>query len=231
MNTAKEREVCRICDRRDACRRWDLSAEVCERLDDIGEHSGIIPAGHRLWELSEPILAINIVRSGAFKCCRAGDDGHDLVLGFTLPTEVVGVDGMYIGLHKSNAVALEDSRICSFDLARLKPLMSQYPDLSALVLRLVSNTLRHPDLDGHRNPEQRIAAFLINLSRRALRRGEPAAVFGLPMSPKEIGSYLQLPPETVRSVLDRLSDHRQIDLGPGRVHLLAPERLQVLASA
>jgi CRP/FNR family transcriptional regulator, anaerobic regulatory protein len=231
MNTAKEPGVCRLCDRRKACRTWELTSKACEQLDDIAEHSDVLSAGHRLWELHEPIRGLHIIRSGAFKCSRSYSDDHERVLGFTFPTELVGIDGIYVGLHQSAAVALEDSRLCSFSLSKLTPLMDRHPDLRALVTRLLSNTLHHPDLDGARSPEQRIADFLMNLSRRAFRRGAPATDVDLPMSPAEMGSYLQIPAETVSAVLVHLARHRQIDIGAGHVRLLKPELLQVLASA
>jgi CRP/FNR family transcriptional regulator len=229
MNTIKEREQCRVCNRREACRNWDLGAKVREQLDGIAEHSGPIVAGTRLWEWHDPILAVHIVRSGSFKCCRSSDD-HEQTLGFTFPTEMVGIDGIYTGLHQSNAVALEESRLCSFKLSRLQPLMGQYPDLSALILRIVSNTLRHPDLDGGRSPQQRVAGFLVNLSKRARRRGELPDAIHLPMSHREIGSYLHLPPETVSAELTHLARHRHIELETGRVRVLEPGHLEQAAS-
>ncbi len=231
MNTPKEPGVCRLCDRRQACRTWELSSKACEQLDDIAEHSDILPAGHRLWGFHEPIRALHIVRSGSFKCSRTYSDDHERVLGFTFPTELLGIDGLYVGLHQSSAVALEDSRICSFNLSKLTPLMNQNADLRALVARLIGNTQRHQESGDDRSPEQRVAGFLMNLSQRAFRRGDPAADFDLPMSPVELGSYLQIPAETVSAVLVHLARHHQIDLDSGHVRLLKPEVLQVLASA
>jgi CRP/FNR family transcriptional regulator len=47
------------------------------------------------------------------------------------------------------------------------------------------------------NAEERLAAFLLNLSRRALARGWSASEFHLRMSRADIGSYLGVSLETV----------------------------------
>lgn len=231
MYSSNELEPCRLCDRRQACRHWELPSKTYEHLGAIAEHSDVLPAGHRLWELHEPIHAVHIVRSGAFKCSRSYGDVHERVLGFAFPTEMIGVDGSCRGQHQSDAMALVESRVCSFPLSRLTALMGQHPELSVKIAQLASNTLSHPDLNNGSSPEQRVAGFLMNLSRRAFRRGEPAADLELPMSAAELGSYLQVAPETVDAVLVHLARHHQIDIGTGHVRLLKPELLQVLASA
>ena len=59
---------------------------------------------------------------------------------------------------------------------------------------------------GTMRAEERLAAFLVNLSQRFVSRGYSATEFNLRMTREEIGSYLGLKLETVSRGLSRLQD-------------------------
>jgi CRP/FNR family transcriptional regulator len=70
---------------------------------------------------------------------------------------------------------------------------------------------------GSMGSRERVAAFLLNLSRRLVRRGCSGTQIQLPMTREEIGSYLGLTIETVSRVFsslqrDGLMEVRQKDL-------------------
>ena len=58
-------------------------------------------------------------------------------------------------------------------------------------------------LAGEHTADERVAAFLVDLSERYARRGMPFERFRLSMSRSDIASYLRLAPETVSRVLSR----------------------------
>jgi CRP/FNR family transcriptional regulator len=66
---------------------------------------------------------------------------------------------------------------------------------------------------GKRSAEERLATFLLSLSKRYRARGLSATEFNLPMSRQDIGNYLGLAIETV----SRLFAHFQ-DLGVLKVN-------------
>jgi len=59
---------------------------------------------------------------------------------------------------------------------------------------------------GSMRAEERLAAFLLNLSQRLLLRGYSPTEFNLRMTREEMGSYLGLKLETVSRVLSRFQD-------------------------
>jgi len=59
--------------------------------------------------------------------------------------------------------------------------------------------------------EERPAAFLLNLSRRFVRRGYSPSEFHLRMTREEIGSYLGLKLETVSWIFSRFQDDGLIE--------------------
>ncbi|MBL3588833.1 MAG: helix-turn-helix domain-containing protein [gamma proteobacterium endosymbiont of Lamellibrachia anaximandri] len=62
------------------------------------------------------------------------------------------------------------------------------------------------------NGEQRLAAFLLNISHRRLERGLPESKFCLQMSRGDIANYLGLASETVSRLLTRFQNQGLITL-------------------
>jgi CRP/FNR family transcriptional regulator len=79
----------------------------------------------------------------------------------------------------------------------------------------------------HKRPaRKRIAAFLLSLSTRAVRRGDSAARLRLPMSRTDIGNYLGITLETVCRELARLEKHEVITLDKRELTILDLPRLR-----
>jgi CRP/FNR family transcriptional regulator len=78
---------------------------------------------------------------------------------------------------------------------------------------------------GSMTAEQRVAAFLGNLSRRFERRGYSSTEFHLRMSREEIGSYLGLKLETVSRVFSRLQHEGVLEVQGKYLRIASPERL------
>ena len=83
---------------------------------------------------------------------------------------------------------------------------------------------------GNMRAEERLAAFLINLSQRLKKRGLSANDFILRMSREEIGSYLGLKLETVSRTLSKFGQEGLVEVEYKHIRLLKPERLKQLAS-
>jgi len=75
---------------------------------------------------------------------------------------------------------------------------------------------------GSMRAEERLAAFLLNLSQRYATRGLSPTQFQLRMSRHEIGSYLGLKLETVSRTLSLLQQHGMI-----RIHIKSIEILDL----
>src|SRR6059058_3612945 len=73
---------------------------------------------------------------------------------------------------------------------------------------------------GGMRAEERLAAFLLNLSQRYRERGYSSTEFVLRMTREEIGSYLDLKLETVSRLFSRLQDERLIEVRGRAVKLL-----------
>jgi CRP/FNR family transcriptional regulator len=73
---------------------------------------------------------------------------------------------------------------------------------------------------GSMAAEERLAAFLLNLSRRFLRRGYSGSDFVLRMTREEIGSYLGLKLETVSRLFSAFHRDGLIDVQQKQVTIV-----------
>jgi CRP/FNR family transcriptional regulator len=73
---------------------------------------------------------------------------------------------------------------------------------------------------GTMRAEERLAAFLLNLSQRFVTRGYSPAEFHLRMTREEIGSYLGLKLETVSRIFSKLQADGLIAVQQKRIRVL-----------
>ena len=95
-----------------------------------------------------------------------------------------------------DAVSLEDSDVCEIPFGDLEKLSRDIPTLQQHFHRIMSREIARDYgvmlLLGSMRAEERLAAFLLNLSQRFAARGYSPKRFLLRMTRNEIGSYLGL---------------------------------------
>lgn len=192
---------CSDCHLRELCLPCGMSGSEVEGLDNLRFTRRRVTEGQTLYHAGERFQFIYAVRAGTFKTCITLSDGREQVSGFQMAGELMGLDGVAQGSHASTATALEDAEICAIPYASLSELSAQRPKMQHLVSRLMSREIVREHslmlLLGSMNAEERLAAFLLNLSARLKARGYSGSEFHLRMSRAEIGSYLGMKLETV----------------------------------
>jgi CRP/FNR family transcriptional regulator len=103
------------------------------------------------------------------------------------------------------------------------------PGLHKQIMRVVGReiTLDHQMLLllGKRSAEERLATFLVSLSKRYHARGLSATEFNLPMSRQDIGNYLGLAIETVSRLFAHFQEQNLLTVNRRRVVLHDLDRL------
>jgi CRP/FNR family transcriptional regulator len=84
-------------------------------------------------------------------------------------------------------------------------------------------------LAGDYSADQRMAAFLVSLSRRYAQRGFSATRLRLTMTRVDMASYLRLAPETVSRVLRRLQEDGLVNVDKRALELRDPAAIEALA--
>ena len=159
-------------------------------------------------------------------------DGREQVTGFSMAGELMGLDGLAQGRHASTAVALEDAEICAIPYAHLSELAAGSTDLQHVISRLMSREIVREHslmmLLGSMNAEERLAAFLLNVSQRMKARGWSASEFHLRMSRAEIGSYLGMKLETVSRTFSAFAQQGLLQVDKRHIRVLDLEGLSGL---
>ena len=198
---AQGKTQCSSCHLRELCLPAGMGEIDLTRLDGLAFTRRRIAAGDTLYREGDRFQYIYAVRSGTLKSSLALSDGREQVSGFHIAGELVGLDGVAQGRHASATMALEDTEVCAISYTALAELAISTSGMQHIVSRLMSREILREHtlmmLLGSMNAEERLAAFLLNLSQRYGARGYSEREFHLRMSRAEIGSYLGMKLETV----------------------------------
>lgn len=224
--------ACSNCNLRELCLPFGLSLDELERLDDLISTRRRIKRGDHLYRAGAAFDSIYAIRSGFFKTDVLLEDGRDQVTGFQMAGELLGLDGISTEFHTCNAIALEDSEICSIPFSRLESLSREIHNLQHHFHKVMSREIVRDHgvmmLLGTMRAEERLAAFLLNLSQRFTARGFSHAEFYLRMTREEIGSYLGLKLETVSRAFSRFQEEGYIAVQQKHIRILDVNGLKAL---
>ena len=196
---------CSGCPLKDTCLPQGLDQADLQRLDRLMFGRRRVKAGQALFREGDRFQFLYAVRSGTLKTSVMLRDGREQITGFSIAGELVGIDGLGQGTHGTSAVALEDGEVCAIPAAHLRDAAAESRQVQAAVTRLLGREIvRNRSLMmllGSMGAEERLAAFLLNLSQRLQSRGYSPTEFHLRMGRADIGSYLGLTLETVSRTL------------------------------
>jgi len=221
---------CSTCAFSDACISQGYDKTALGELHVLVDHVGPFHPGETVFRAGERFDAIAAVRAGMVKTYVEDSQGNEQVLGFSLPGEVIGLNAIHDARYPCSAVALDTVYLCRFSFPKMSLLATRMPGLQARLFSLLSAEIgKAAQLSANLRADERMAAFLQDLSARYARRGFSATTFNLSMARNEIANYLRMTPETVSRVLRRLADEGVIAVNQREITLLQPQRLAALA--
>ncbi|WP_232522556.1 fumarate/nitrate reduction transcriptional regulator Fnr [Chitinibacter sp. GC72] len=210
MSPRHLRNSCTNCSLRELCLPLGLSPEEMQELDGIITQARPIKRGEALYRAGEPFRSLYAIRLGFFKASVISEDGREQVTGFHMSGELMGMDAISTDVHTCDAIALEDSEVCELPFNDIEELSREIPLLQRHFHKVMSREIVRDHgvmlLLGNMKAEERLAAFLLNLSQRFAIRGYSSSSFHLRMTREEIGSYLGLKLETVSRTLSKFQD-------------------------
>lgn len=223
---------CSTCAFSRACLSQGMDKSSLRDLHMLVEHIGPLHAGEHVFREGDAFEAIAAVRAGTVKTYSIDRDGREHVLGFHLPGEVIGLDAIAGDRFPCNAVALDTVTLCRFSFPKISVLAAQLPGVQQTLFRLLSRDIGAASLlAGDWSADERLAAFLVGMSRRLAARGFSAKRFQLTMGRADIANYLRLAPETVSRVLKRFQDEGLVRVDRREVELVSLPALESVAGA
>lgn len=235
VTTAGLKSACSQCNLQELCLPFGLDDTEINRLDELVGARRKVKRQHHLYRAGDGFEAIFAIRTGSFKTDVLLEDGRDQVTGFQMTGEILGLDGISSERHSCNAVALEDSEVCVIPFAKLEDLSREVEALQRQFHKVMSREIVRDHgvmmLLGSMRAEERLAAFLLNLSQRFTARGFSPAEFHLRMTRDEIGSYLGLKLETVSRAFSRFQDEGLVSVQQKHIRILDIAGLKRLLQA
>lgn len=226
---APARPCCSACARRAVCMPVELRPEELARLDETVRETRTVRRGELLFRAAARFHHFYAIRVGSFKSVILHRDGLEQINSFFVAGEMLGLDGVHTGSHAVDMVALEDSTVCVIPYAMLESLCRESRVLQRHVLRAMSAEIVREGRQlmslGTMRAEQRVAAFLLDLSERVSQCGYSRHELELRMDRGEIGNYLGLKLETVSRMLSKLTRQGLIDTRAKQIRIVDFEGL------
>lgn len=182
-----------------------------EQLDEImgTTQSVSYDKGSLIYRADEEADTLYIVNKGRVRIFRLAESGKEQLVRILEPGDFTGEMALFSPentVHESYAEAMVDTKICLIRRADLQAYLLKYPSISLRILNELSQRLDKSEKQTTRfateKVETRIALFLAECVDAELDSME----FTLPMSQKDLASYLGTTPETVSRKLAELED-------------------------
>ncbi len=174
----------------------------------------IFEAKDHVFREGDPVSNVYLVEAGHVCIYRTLADGRRHVIDFAYPGDIVGLGA--IGEHANNAQATARSRVRCLPIAALQQAIREDGRLGLKLCEALSRELiASRELlftVSQRTAGERLASFLIGLSRRNERNGADRSEFVLPMTRADIADFLGLTIETVSRTFTKLRGDGMIDL-------------------
>jgi len=213
----------------------DLSSSDLDRIEDIVQKRKRVKRGEQLFRNGDSFHSLYAIRTGFFKTSVSSTDGREQVTGFQMAGEIMGLDGIVSDHHTCDAVSLEDAEVCIMPFDRIEELSREINALQHHVHKMMSREIVREHgvmlLLGSMRAEERVAAFLLNLTQRLHARGFSQSELVLRMTREEIGSYLGLKLETVSRTFSKFMEDGIVEVKQKNLHIRDPEALKLIVNA
>ena len=156
--------------------------------------------------------SLYILNKGKVRIYRLAESGKEQLVRMLKPGDFTGEMALFSeSTHESYAEALVDTKICMIKRSDLQEFLLKYPSIALKVLAEFSNRLEASEKQTTRfsteKVETRIALFLAE----SLNEEESGIVeLTLPMSKKDLASYLGTTPETISRKFNDLEERGYI---------------------
>lgn len=168
-----------------------------ERLLDVHEHLFMIgDMQNYIYQVLEGVV-------GVYKMLH---DGRRLIVNFYYPGDIIG--GSEQHQWTQHAEALCESRVRSIPTSTIDSLITTEPGFGLAILSMLTTELEETRDQllslGRKSALEKVATFLLRISRRNKRQKYNDLLLHLPMKRSEIADYLGLTIETVSRNITKL---------------------------
>jgi CRP/FNR family transcriptional regulator len=189
---------CRVCPVQTCMARAPETASTWKSI--VTQHPALLPNCKPLVAAGDAPKGLFTVRAGCVKSYTLDAHGNERVRGFYFPGDLIGLEAIGQAQAPAGFAAVVPSQVCA---AAMRDVQTHVTTSIGFSNRLLDQARRELSmalsLAGEYSADQRVAAFLLHLNDRIGSEG----VVRVPMTRREMGSYLRLATETVCRVITR----------------------------
>lgn len=234
IKLAEVQASCRECSLSELCLPRGLTDAELTDLEKIVDQQPPIDKHQYLYRNGDKFTSFYVVKSGALKSVFTSVDGEEQIVGFHLPGELVGLDGLNTKRHTCDCIVLERSSVCELPSIRMEELCQRYSSLHRAMHSIIGKTISEDQsmllLLARRSAEERLASFLASLSQRSQLRGVSGSEFDMPMSMRDIANYLGLAPETLSRLVKKFDKTGVASIDKRRAIILSHDKLNSMVA-
>ena len=176
--------------------------------------------GEVLYRAGDKSNSLYIIHKGKLKVYHLTGNGKEQLIRILQPGDFTGELALFTDkVHDSYAEAMEDTELCTINSQDINQLFLKYPQISLKILKEFSLRL---DQTEHQvtsftteDTETRIALYLVQEAEAS-----KSMEIKLPMSRKDLASFLGTTPETISRKLARFEDEGWIQQTDQRAILI-----------
>jgi len=202
-------------------------------FDRISKQRRVFRRGEILFHAGQPFSYVCAIRSGSVKSYLCSEEGEAQVTGFWFAGELLDLNGIHHDSRACVVEALETTSVCELPTDFLQQLLAEVPAARLEMLKNMSAQVHSAEelirVIETKRTDQRLAVFLLEMSRRAGLRGLSDQKIRLTMSHTDLASFLGMARETLSRALSRFDTEGTV-AGRGEVILIKdPGALRALA--
>ena len=206
------------------CKALGFDRDAMRGWDDLAATRLKLRKGATLFHAGDRFSSLYVIRAGACKTVLSTEDGEEVVAGYYIAGDIIGIDGLCEERHGYRALALEDTELCAIPFDRLRALAcvdsTFQQTLHRILAREIARARNAVVMLGKMRAEQRLASFLLDVVRRNQALGYSSTEFILRMTREDIGSYLGVTLETVSRLFSRFNQLGMIEVHGRTIKLL-----------
>lgn len=212
--------------------RTDVSQQISLGLTVSRITERTLEEHEHLFLEAEAQSHLYLVLSGVIGTYSVLEDGRRQISAFAYPGDIIGLD--CAGTHVNNAESLGTSRVRSIPINVVAKLIMSEPDFGQTLLRITAKELadtRDQILSlGRKSAAEKLATFLLGISRRNSRSGSIDDVIEIPMKRTDIADFLGLSVETVSRNFTKLRKNGVIGMPSNSViEIVRMDLLELMA--
>lgn len=195
-----------------------------EQMDEVSKTTKSVSykKNEIIYSAGEQNNSLYIVSKGKIRIYRLSESGKEQLVRILYPGDFTGELALFReSIHQSYAEAMVDTNVCMVTRSDLQEFLVKYPSIALKILSEFSSRLEISEKQTTRFATEKVETRIAHFLAEYINSEEQSMEVVLPMSKKDMASYLGTTPETISR---KLRDFE----AEGYINLITNRRIKIL---